>query len=288
MIGYFCSYFSLSIFDLSMIISFKLTLGWKRPICRWSHRKPLAKHAPKLEGKSPQIRSIGHEWTLNKNCKFPFDCLLGSKLSSVVSSLEDVCGKISDVESICEESCCCLSISLFNLSVSVAFFFLTASLSIGPKWTPRFALFFFFFSHWSFKYSLSSMGILHFENFIRLTTDVTKWQILTKVSQYYLSEKSKTIRTKFIFINQFKVLKWGHWFKSNKKKKKTMELVLYHTHDTDMRTLLTFFKIPQILQCVTSFALPSPVSYLGYCDTSEWHVRSARTRVNTSVDVAPK
>ena len=34
-------------------------------------------------------------------------------------------------------------------------------------------------------------------------------------------------------------------------------------------------------RCVTSFAVASPVSNLGYCDISEWHVRSARTRVNT-------
>ena len=29
-------------------------------------------------------------------------------------------------------------------------------------------------------------------------------------------------------------------------------------------------------RCVTSFALRSSVSHLGYCDISEWHVRSAR------------
>ena len=39
---------------------------------------------------------------------------------------------------------------------------------------------------------------------------------------------------------------------------------------------------------VTSFALASPVSHLGYCDISEWHVRSAHAHVNTCVNVAPK
>ena len=39
-------------------------------------------------------------------------------------------------------------------------------------------------------------------------------------------------------------------------------------------TQLTFFKIPQILR-----ALPvRGVSHLGYCDISEWHVRSACVR----------
>ena len=58
-------------------------------------------------------------------------------------------------------------------------------------------------------------------------------------------------------------------------------------------TLLTdFFKISQNplrasgawrhSHCVAPF----PIS--GYCDISEWHVRSARPRVNTCVNVAPK
>ena len=55
--------------------------------------------------------------------------------------------------------------------------------------------------------------------------------------------------------------------------------------------LTDFFKIPKSFarfRCVTSFALASPVSPLGYCDISEGHVRSACTRVNTCVNVAPK
>ena len=41
-------------------------------------------------------------------------------------------------------------------------------------------------------------------------------------------------------------------------------------------------------RCVTSFTLCNPVSHLGYCDISKWHVRPARTRVNTCFNVAPK
>ena len=47
---------------------------------------------------------------------------------------------------------------------------------------------------------------------------------------------------------------------------------------------LTFSKSPKSsvrFRCVTSFALASPVSYLGYCDISEWHVRSAPARAWT-------
>ena len=46
-------------------------------------------------------------------------------------------------------------------------------------------------------------------------------------------------------------------------------------------TQLTFSKSPKssaCFRCVTSLALTSPVSHLGYCDISEWHVRSACTR----------
>ena len=52
-----------------------------------------------------------------------------------------------------------------------------------------------------------------------------------------------------------------------------------------------FQKSPQSsarFRCMTSLALCNPVSYLGYCDISEWHVRSACARVNTCVNVAPK
>ena len=41
--------------------------------------------------------------------------------------------------------------------------------------------------------------------------------------------------------------------------------------------LTDFFKIPKSsarFWCMTSFALASPVSHLGYCDISEWHVHS--------------
>ena len=51
-------------------------------------------------------------------------------------------------------------------------------------------------------------------------------------------------------------------------------------------TLLTFFKFPKSsarFRCVTSPALGNPVSYLGYCDISEWHVRCPRARVWTPV-----
>ena len=44
---------------------------------------------------------------------------------------------------------------------------------------------------------------------------------------------------------------------------------------------LTFFKFPKSsgrFQCMTSPALCEPVSHMGYCDISEWHVRSARAR----------
>ena len=41
-------------------------------------------------------------------------------------------------------------------------------------------------------------------------------------------------------------------------------------------------------RCVTSFALFNPVSHLGYCDISEWHVHPVRTRMNTCFNVAPK
>ena len=53
--------------------------------------------------------------------------------------------------------------------------------------------------------------------------------------------------------------------------------------------LTDFFKIPKSsarFRCVTSFALASPISHLGYCDISEWHVCSAH--VNTCVNVIPK
>ena len=52
---------------------------------------------------------------------------------------------------------------------------------------------------------------------------------------------------------------------------------------------LIFFKIPKSsarFRCVTSFALASPVSHLGYCGISEWHVRSACAHVSTCVNVA--
>ena len=41
-------------------------------------------------------------------------------------------------------------------------------------------------------------------------------------------------------------------------------------------------------QCVTSFTLASPISHLGHCDISRWHVCSACVRMNTCVNVAPK
>ena len=44
---------------------------------------------------------------------------------------------------------------------------------------------------------------------------------------------------------------------------------------------LTFSKSPKSstrFRCVTSPALFNPVSHLGYCDISEWHVPSARAR----------
>ena len=41
-------------------------------------------------------------------------------------------------------------------------------------------------------------------------------------------------------------------------------------------------------RCLTSPALCNPVSCLGYCDISEWHVHSTRARVSTCVGVAPK
>ena len=47
---------------------------------------------------------------------------------------------------------------------------------------------------------------------------------------------------------------------------------------------LTFSKSPKSsvhFRCVTSSALSSPVSHLGYWDISEWHVRSTRARAWT-------
>ena len=41
---------------------------------------------------------------------------------------------------------------------------------------------------------------------------------------------------------------------------------------------LTFSKSSARFRCVTSFALASPVSHLGYFDISEWHARFARAR----------
>ena len=50
----------------------------------------------------------------------------------------------------------------------------------------------------------------------------------------------------------------------------------------DSTQLTHFFKIPKILRArwrsITSPTLGSPVSHLGYCDISEWHVRSTRAR----------
>ena len=56
--------------------------------------------------------------------------------------------------------------------------------------------------------------------------------------------------------------------------------------------LTDFFKISQNPPCASRAwrhshrVVPFPIS--GYCDISEWHVRSACTRVNTWVNVAPK
>ena len=46
-------------------------------------------------------------------------------------------------------------------------------------------------------------------------------------------------------------------------------------------TLLTFFKFPKSsarFRCVTSLAPRNPTSNVGYCDISEWHVRSVCPR----------
>ena len=59
-----------------------------------------------------------------------------------------------------------------------------------------------------------------------------------------------------------------------------------------LNSLTFFFKISQNpphasgAWCHSHSVTPFPIS--GYCDISEWHVRSARTRVNTCVNVAPK
>ena len=63
---------------------------------------------------------------------------------------------------------------------------------------------------------------------------------------------------------------------SMSKRKSTVSFgVQFSTQLTD------FFKIPKssaCFRCVTSFTLASPVSHLGCCDLSAWHVRSMRAR----------
>ena len=47
-------------------------------------------------------------------------------------------------------------------------------------------------------------------------------------------------------------------------------------------------KSSALFRCMTSPALRNPASNVGYCDISEWHVRSASACANTCVNVAPK
>lgn len=105
--------------------------------------------------------------------------------------------KISDAEVTWLQFCCrCPSICLSDLTASVVL--LTVFLSIIPSYKLPIGP---VFTHWDFKYALSSMGTWYYEMCIRWKTDLA-YMIDNKVNTTILfTREMKIIKGKFIYFN---------------------------------------------------------------------------------------